>query len=161
YLVSFFLFFFMFRPPPRSTLFPYTTLSDLRDVAVVIAPIDRIGAKVIADAGTWPITFVHIPCPAAIVATAMRGEGILEPTPVFTVGRLRLRDISPCWLRAVRARVIRVIYQLRITAFSSARVGRHSAARERLALSQVIPQLMDWRFAFAFRGWPTWVRQAQ
>src|SRR5439155_21360036 len=44
------VFFLMFRPPPRSTLFPYTTLfrSDLPQSACVVVEIDAMASPAVA-----------------------------------------------------------------------------------------------------------------
>src|SRR3712207_9163022 len=43
-----FFFFLMIRRPPRSTLFPYTTLFRSRDSELVVAPADRIRSRIAA-----------------------------------------------------------------------------------------------------------------
>src|SRR5207248_10247807 len=52
YTLLFFLFFFMLRRPPISTLFPYTTLSDLQRYHDVIS---SFGGKTSYDADNRPL----------------------------------------------------------------------------------------------------------
>src|SRR3712207_9384355 len=56
-LVSFFFFFLMIRRPPRSTLFPYTTL--FRSIMGLIAGVPTI-------IGTWIGGFIYSPIAAII-----------------------------------------------------------------------------------------------
>src|SRR5688572_3966980 len=59
-----FLFFLMIRRPPRSTLFPYTTLFRSTSKALVLAPTRELAAQILED---FDALAVHTPVTGAAV----------------------------------------------------------------------------------------------
>src|SRR5688572_32250544 len=59
-----FLFFLMIRRPPRSTLFPYTTLFRSTSKALVLAPTRELAAQILED---FNALAVHTPVTGAAV----------------------------------------------------------------------------------------------
>src|SRR5438067_6856771 len=80
HLIVFFFFFLMIRRPPRSTLFPYTTLFRSPPADVVehgLAVADR-ATEVTADEATHPERVLHVqgPVEAELAAQALLGGGV-------------------------------------------------------------------------------------
>src|SRR2546430_16205860 len=87
YLFIFFFFFLMIRRPPRSTLFPYTTLFRSG------VPVDRVHDVCVAAAGLPPVDGAMEPPPSA------------EPSSRSTEEEAAPFDCGAVWVEIGRAHV--------------------------------------------------------